>query len=256
MPEMSGKVAFITGSSGGIGRATALELAERGADIALQYRSNVGAAEKLANTIKTLGRRAISVRVDFLNVNEAPAQVLDAVQKVIGEFGRIDLLVNLAGYPVRGEWQKRFLDLTPEDLFKPLQVDLLGSFLCAHAVAPQMISQGNGVIVNISSTPALAGHNRGLAFTVAKAAVIGLTKALASELAPSVRVNALALGNVETSWASELGNDELNAAREENLMRRFGNPEEIARTIAFLCSDDSTFLTGQTIVVDGGSVLH
>ncbi len=256
MQDMLGKIALITGSSGGIGRATALEFAKRGADIVLQYRTNIGDAEKLASMIETLGRRVTTVSIDFSKVKEAPAEVRAAVEKVTREFGTINLLVNLAGYPAKGEWQKKFLDLSPEDLLKPLHVDLLGSFLCAHAVAPQMIALGNGVIVNISSTPALAGHNRGLAFTVAKAAVLGLTKALASELAPNVRVNTVALGNVETSWASVLSIDELNIAREENLMKRFGTPEEIAKIIAFLCSDDSTFLTGQTIVVDGGTVLH
>lgn len=166
------------------------------------------------------------------------------------------MLVNLAGYPARGEWNKPFLDLTPEDFFKPINVDLYGSFLCARAVAPHMIKQKKGVIVNVSSTPALSGHNRGFAFTVAKAGVIGLTKALAVELAPHIRVNTVALGNIETKWVSELSNELLEKERQENLIKRFGTPEEIAKSIAFLCSDDSSFVNGQTIVLDGGSTLH
>jgi 3-oxoacyl-[acyl-carrier protein] reductase len=108
----------------------------------------------------------------------------------------------------------------------------------------------------VSSTPALSGHDRGFAFTVAKAGVIGLTKALAFELAPHVRVNTLALGNVETTWVSELSSEELSKQRQDNLIRRFGSPEEIAKSIVFLCSDESSFLNGQTIVLDGGSTLH
>jgi 3-oxoacyl-[acyl-carrier protein] reductase len=110
--------------------------------------------------------------------------------------------------------------------------------------------------VNVSSTPALRGHNRGFAFTVAKAGIIGLTKALAFELAPYVRVNTVALGNVETEWVSELSREELSRERSDNLIGRFGTPEEIAKTLAFLCSDESSFVNGQTIVLDGGSTLH
>jgi 3-oxoacyl-[acyl-carrier protein] reductase len=102
----------------------------------------------------------------------------------------------------------------------------------------------------------LGGHDKGFAFTVAKAAVIGLTKALAFELAPNVRVNTIALGNIETEWVNELTHDELELAREENLIGRFGRPEEIAKSLIFLCSEDSSFINGQTIVLDGGSLLH
>ena len=108
----------------------------------------------------------------------------------------------------------------------------------------------------MSSTPALSGHDRGFAFTVAKAGVIGLTKALAFELAPFVRVNTVALGNIETGWVSELSKEDLMKEQGENLIRRFGSPGEIAKTLAFLSSDDSSFLNGQTIVLDGGSTLH
>lgn len=178
------------------------------------------------------------------------------VSNGLDSFGKIDVLVNLAGYPAAGEWNKGFMDLKPEDFFKPINVDLFGSFLCAKAVAPHMLKQKSGVIVNVSSTPALSGHNKGFAFTVAKAGIIGLTKALAVELAPYVRVNTVALGNIETGWVAELSAEELERERGENLLRRFGAPEEVARSIAFLCSDDSSFINGQTIVIDGGSTLH
>lgn len=254
--KLSGKVAIVTGSTGGIGQATALELAENGANIVIQYRSKKAEAERLAERIVALGRKAILATVDFTNVKTAPNEVQQMVDGTMKKFGRIDALVNLAGYPAKGEWNKRFMDLSPQDFFKPINVDLFGSYLCARAVAPIFLKQENGVIVNVSSTPALGGHDKGFAFTVAKAAIIGLTKALAFELAPHIRVNTVALGNVETTWVSELTNEELRKEQQDNLIRRFGTPAEIAKSIVFLCSDDSSFLNGQTIVLDGGSILH
>jgi 3-oxoacyl-[acyl-carrier protein] reductase len=256
MSRLLGKVAIVTGASGGIGRVTALEFAREGADVVVQYNSNAAAAKKVADEIGSLGRRAVLARVNFANVKDSPREVQGMVDAAIGEFQKVDFLVNLAGYPAKGEWNKQFLELVPEDFLKPIYVDLLGSFLCSRAVAPHFLKQKHGVIVNVSSTPALKGHDRGFAFTVAKAGIIGLTKALAVELAPYVRVNAIALGNIETEWVKELKVDEAGVAREENLIKRFGKPEEVARIITFLCSDDSIFIDGQTLIVDGGEVLH
>jgi 3-oxoacyl-[acyl-carrier protein] reductase len=256
MPRLTGQVAIVTGSSGGIGRVTTLAFAREGADIVLQYRAKETETKALAKKITELGSRVMLAKIDFANVRNAPLEVQKMVDTAINKFGRLDILVNLAGYPARGEWNKKFLELTPEDFFKPLNVDLFGSFLCARAVAPHMIRQGKGVIVNVSSTPALAGHDKGFAFTVAKAGIIGLTKALAFELAPFVRVNTIALGNVETTWTLELSSEELAVARNENLIRRFGSQDEVAHTIVFLCSDDSSFINGQTVILDGGTVLH
>lgn len=256
MSKLSGNVAIVTGASGGIGRFTALEFARQGADVVIQYNSNVDAANRVADEISALGRRALPARVNFTDVKESPRQVQEMVDAAVREFRKVDFLVNLAGYPAKGEWNKPFLELIPEDFFKPIYVDLFGSFLCSHALAPHLLKQKRGVIVNVSSTPALSGHDKGFAFTVAKAGIIGLTKALAVELSPYVRVNAVALGNVETEWTKELSTEEERTAREENLLKRFGKPEEIARAIVFLCSDEAAFIDGQTLVVDGGGVLH
>ncbi|MGA2628139.1 MAG: SDR family oxidoreductase [Candidatus Bathyarchaeia archaeon] len=253
---MSSKLVIVTGASGGIGRATALEFARDGADLILQYHSNRVAAEKVAREINSLGHEALLAQVNFSDVKESPRQVQSMVETAVSKFGKVDFLLNLAGYSAKGEWNRRFLELSPDDFFKPINVDLFGSFLCARAVAPQFLKQKKGVIVNVSSTPALGGHDRGFAFTVAKAGVIGLTKALAVELAPYVRVNTVALGNVETEWVEELTGEELEREKGENLIKRFGKPEEIAKILCFLCSDDSTFINGQTIVLDGGSILH
>ena len=256
MSRLTGKVAIVTGSSGGIGRATVKAFAREGADVVIHYRSNEKEANVLKEEVAALGRRSLLARVDFTDMKHVQSEVQNMVDSTIKEFGRIDVLVNLAGYPARGEWNKKLFELTAEDFFKPLNVDLFGSFLCARAVAPHMIRQEKGVIVNVSSTPALSGHDRGFAFTVAKAGIIGLTKALAFELSPFVRVNTVALGNVETAWTLELNKEELSVAREENLVKRFGSQEEVARTLVFLCSDDSSFLNGQTLVLDGGTTLH
>jgi len=256
MLKFQGKVALITGSSGGIGRATALEFAKQGADIIIQYNANLEAARKVAAEAEALGRQVLLAQVDFTDVNESTRKVQEMVDAAIAKFRKIDFLVNLAGYPARGEWNKGLLDLQTEDFLKPIHVDLLASFLCSRTVAPHFLEKKKGVIVNVSSTPALSGHDKGFAFTVAKAGIIGLTKALAVELAPNVRVNTIALGNVETDWVRELSGEEAEAAKGENLIKRFGSPEEIARIIVFLCSDDSRFIDGQTLVVDGGGVLR
>ncbi|HMK84058.1 MAG TPA: SDR family oxidoreductase [Candidatus Bathyarchaeia archaeon] len=256
MSRLTGKVVIVTGSSGGIGRAAIKAFAREGADVVIHYRSNENEANILEEEVAALGRRALLARVDFTDMKHVQSEVQNMVDSTIKKFGRIDVLVNLAGYPARGEWNKKLFELTAEDFFKPLNVDLFGSFLCARAVAPHMIRQEKGVIVNVSSTPALSGHDRGFAFTVAKAGIIGLTKALAFELSPFVRVNTVALGNVETTWTLELNKEELSVAREENLAKRFGSQEEVARTLIFLCSDDSSFVNGQTLVLDGGTTLH
>ena len=256
MSSLTGKVAIVTGGSGGIGRSTALEFAKQGADLMIQYNMGREDAERVAQEISKRGRRALVARVDFNDFKASPQMVQQMVDLTVKQFGKVDILVNLAGYPAKGEWNKSLLDLTPDDFLKPVYVDLFGSFLCSRALAPQFLKQKSGVIVNVSSTPALSGHDRGFAFTVAKAGVIGLTKALAVELAPHVRVNTVALGNIETAWVKELNKEDLIKGREENLIKRFGRPEEIAKIIAFLGSDDSGFINGQTLVLDGGSVLH
>src|SRR4030067_3314117 len=136
MSRLSDKVAFVTGSSGGSGRATALEFAKEGAHVVLQYRVRQPEAKGVADRISALGRKAILAQVDFTNVKQAPDDVRKMVDETIKTFGRVDVLVNLAGYPAKGEWNKQFLEVTPDDFFKPINVDLYGSFLCARAVAP------------------------------------------------------------------------------------------------------------------------
>lgn len=252
--RLEGRVAMITGSSGGIGRSTVREFASEGARLALQYRSRENEAIRLADEVRKQGSEAITAKIDFSNPQTAPAEVEKLVRSTLNSFGRIDVLVNLAGLPTTGLWNKSFLQLSVDEFFKPLQVDVYSTFLCSRAVAPQMLKQMGGVIINTSSTPALAGHDKGFAFTVAKAAILGMSKALAIELAPHVRVNAVALGNIETEWVSELSSQELEEAAAEAPLKRLGRPTEVAKVLSFLASDDASFINGQTIVVDGGTV--
>jgi 3-oxoacyl-[acyl-carrier protein] reductase len=126
MPRLSGKVAIITGASGGIGRATAVELANEGADVVLQYMSRVAEAQALADKLAGMGRKTVLAHVNFTDLSESPGQVQEMVNATIREFGKVDVLVNLAGYSAKGEWNKKFPDLTIEDFYKPLNVDLFG----------------------------------------------------------------------------------------------------------------------------------
>lgn len=254
--NLKGKVAIITGASGGIGRATALLFAELGAKVVVHYNSNKNGADAVVLKIKARGGRAISAKADLSNIRKTAADAKGLLVKTLKEFGRVDVLVNLAGYPVKGEWNKKFADLSSSDFYKPIDVDLHGTFICSQVIGKQMLKQKSGVIINTSSTPALAGHDKGFAFTVAKAGILGLTKALARELAPYVRVNAIAPGNIQTGWEKELSSAELEEAKAEAALKRFGQPEEVAKVIAFLTSDDASYINGQVIVVDGGAVLR
>ncbi len=264
---MRGKRVLITGASGGIGRATALLLAGMGSRLALQYFSNEDGIGSLTKEIEGIGRvgvggrgregeyssnTVITIKADVSRYEEVKAMV----DTVMERFNGIDSLIAVAGYPMRREvWFADPLGLTDEMLDKPWSVDLKGSYNCIKAVVPYMKKQGNGSIVLVSSTPAIVGDAYGLAYTLAKSAVIALTRSLALALAPDVRINCVALGSIGTE-ANMRGYDEihLNTLIKGIPMRRLGIPEEAARAIAFLASDDASYITGQVLVVDGGEV--
>ncbi len=250
--NLKGKVAVVTGSSRGIGRAMAIELAREGADIAINYSRSPDEAEETAREVRASGVRALVVKADVSNREE----VVDMVDRTVREFETVHILVNNAGYSSRDLWFTKLEDVTEKMWHDVMDVDLKGSFLCSQAVAKIMLSQKEGKIINVSSTPAVAGDPHGMVYTVAKSGILGLTRAVAWSLAPHVQVNAVALGSIRTGWVDWLSEEELRDFADETALKRFGSPEEVGRVVAFLASSGSDFMTGQTVIVDGGAVMR
>jgi 3-oxoacyl-[acyl-carrier protein] reductase len=183
----------------------------------------------------------------------------------LSNFGRIDILVNNAGYPFDNNiWYKRFHEVTDEELQKILEIDLKGSVRLSRAVISSMLEKdtdenggGRGVIINISSTPAIAGYTKGAPYTIAKAGNMGLTKCIAMEYGSNkIRSYTMALGNIATlATYNSMTEEDRNKAAQENSMKRWGKPEEVAKIAACIASDSFSFATGNTIVIDGGTVL-
>ena len=250
--RLDGRVALITGASSEIGSATAMEFAKEGAvGIALHYNRNRGQVERILREMKKVGTDGVALKADISRPGEAGS----LVKMTVARFGRLDALVCLAGYPFEREnWFGKFERLTPEQLKKPLHVDLLGNAYVIQSAIPVMRLQHRGKIVLIGSTPALTGDSVGISYLVAKAGILAMTRALAQYLGPSnINVNALTLGSIDTrSTLGHLAASEKKQLAAEAALKRFGRPQEIARMILFLTSDDSDFITGQSIVADGG----
>ncbi|HTD82039.1 MAG TPA: SDR family oxidoreductase [Thermoplasmata archaeon] len=255
MGALDGRCALITGASGGMGRATAIEFAKEGAKgIGLQYSRNREAAESVSKAVRSHGAKPLLLQADVAD-REACHRV---VKTFVQRFHRIDALVCYAGYPFRKEvWFAGFEGLTEDAFLGPFRVDLLGSAFAAQAAAPVMKKAKRGAIVLVGSTPAITGDRVGIPYFVAKAGVLALTKGLAQILGPfNVHVNAIAPGAVDTEAMAGLPPKEAKTLAQEAALKRRGAPLEIARKAVFLCSDDASFMTGVTLVVDGGYAMR
>lgn len=242
------KTVLITGASRGIGAATARLFAQKGWAVAVNYRNSRDAAEELVSEIRKNGGTALAIPADVGD----PEQVEALFQIAERELGQIEALVNNAGIAQ----QKLFTDLTDEDWDELFRVDVKGVFLCCRRALPAMIRRHRGVIVNISSMWGQVGASCEVHYSAAKAAVIGLTRALAKEVGPSgIRVNCIAPGVIQTEMNGNLTPETLEALKEETPLELLGDPADVAKAAWFLTSEDSAFITGQVLGVNGGMVI-
>ena len=242
--EIKGKVALVTGASRGIGKAIALELAKKGAKIAVNYHSNKELAEKVVEEIKKLGSEAKAYKADVSNYN----QVKKMVEEIVKDFGTIHILVNNAGVIAK---TFSVTEITDEEWDQIININLKGAFNCIKATAPIMIKNKEGKIINISSVAGKMGGTVGPAYAASKAGLIGLTFSVAQELLPhNITVNAIAPGPIETEMIAKLPKERKEKILSRVPMKRFGTPEEVAKTVTFLIEND--YITGEVIDVNGG----
>jgi len=239
MSELEGKVAIITGGSRGIGRAIAEELARAGARVVVNYHRNAEAAQEVA-----LGTGGIAVQAD-VSTTEGCNTVLASAE----EMGPVDILVNNAGITRDG----LVLRMTDADWEDVMRINAGGCFRMSRAVMESMVRRRQGVIVNLTSVSGLRGNSGQANYSASKAAIIGMTRSMAKEVAKrKIRINCVAPGFIETDMTKTLPEMVITEAKKRIPMRRIGQPEDIAPLVRFLCGPHATYITGQVFVVDGG----
>ncbi len=239
------KVAIVTGGTRGIGRSIVIALAKEGADSVFTYTRNQELADSLADEVKKMGRLALPVQIDVRDFDGARL----LIERVKERFGRLDMLINNAGITR----DKSFIMMDREDWISVIDTDLTGVFNTTKACIITFLKQRNGNIVNISSVSGIHPLPGQVNYAAAKAGVIGFTKSLAKEVAPyNIRVNAVAPGFIETDMTSKLTDKYRNKLIGIIPVGRFGTPNEVARVVCFLLSDESRYITGEVIQIDGG----
>jgi 3-oxoacyl-[acyl-carrier protein] reductase len=248
--HLDGKVAVVTGASRGIGRAIAERFAAEGARVVANHISGSSTVDEVVGGIVERGGGAIAVQAD---VSKSP-DVEALIARTVERFGRIDILVNNAGVMVA----KGVLETTEDDWDRTIDVNLKGPYLCSKAVAPIMIGQGEGTIINMSSNSGLY-HPSAMRFTeyvVSKAGINGLTKAMALALGPQIRVNALCPGWIRTDMVEIIDPEVQQRILDETALARWGTPGDIASAAVFLASEEASFVTGELLIVAGGRGMH
>ncbi|MEH7084679.1 3-oxoacyl-[acyl-carrier-protein] reductase [Neobacillus drentensis] len=246
--NLEGKAALVTGASRGIGREIALELARQGANVAVNFSGSEAKANEVVDEIKALGREAFAVKCDVSNTEEVAAMV----KGTIDTFGKLDILVNNAGITK----DNLLMRMKEEEWDDVININLKGVFLCTKAVTRQMMKQRVGRIINIASIVGVSGNPGQANYVAAKAGVIGLTKTTAKELASrNITVNAIAPGFITTDMTDKLSEEVKAEMLKQIPLARLGEPKDIAKITAFLASDDSAYMTGQTLHIDGGMVM-
>jgi len=245
--QLKDKVALVTGGARGIGKAIAMALARAGADIAVAD-VNLEEAQKTAAEIEGLGRRSMAISVDVTDY----ALVEEAVNKILDKFSKLDILINNAGITK----DNLLLRMGQQEWDAVLNVNLKGSFNCLKAVSRPMVKQRSGKIVNIASIIGIIGNPGQANYSASKAGLIALTKTAAKELASrNINVNAIAPGFIQTDMTAKLSAELQQKMKEAIPLDKFGTPDDVAAACLFLASEDSAYITGQTIVVDGGMVM-
>jgi len=247
--DFLGRVALVTGGSRGIGRQTVLDLAARGADVVVNYRSNQAAADEVVTQVQALGRRALALQADVADFGAAGEMVSQAAEAM----GRLDILVNNAGVTR----DALLLRLSEADWDVVVDTILKGACACSKAALRPMMRQRYGRIINIGSVSGLGGNAGQANYSAAKAGLVGLTKSLAKEVASrNITVNLVAPGFVETEMTAGLDPALIEAALKATPLGRLGRPSDISAAVVFLASDAASFITGQVLSVDGGLLMH
>lgn len=242
------KTVIITGASGGIGSEIAHVFASEGWNTAIMYRNSESEAYELKNELENLGASVFCEKCDVADYKQVKA----FVEKTEQMLGSADALVNNAGVAL----QKLFCDVTDEEYDNIFNTNVKGSFNCCKAVLPSMINNKSGKIVNVSSMWGICGSSCEVHYSASKAAVIGMTKALAKELGPSsINVNCVAPGLIDTKMNSNISSADVDSFIEEIPLMKIGKPADVAQLVYFLCSDKSDYITGQVFSVDGGMVI-